>query len=133
MSFSRWTATPEAKRTYTGNFPDIHFELADIRAVMADQVQRRVQAAGPSPVLFCGCAPCQPFTRQNTTHRDLDNDDRIPLLLRFADFIEMCAPDLVFVENVPGFSTSTAPASRSTPSSSVWMCADMTWTSGRSA
>ena len=93
---------PEAKRTYAANFPDVHFELADIRAVVADQVQSRVEAVGPGPVLFCGCAPCQPFTRQNTTHRDLDNDDRIPLLLRFADFVEMCTPDLVFVENVPG-------------------------------
>ncbi|MCY3838979.1 MAG: DNA cytosine methyltransferase [Gammaproteobacteria bacterium] len=92
----------EAQRTYTANFPDVHFELADIRAVEAEEVQLHVDAARTSPVLFCGCAPCQPFTKQNTTRPDLGDDDRIPLLLRFADFIEACVPDLVFVENVPG-------------------------------
>ena len=93
---------PEAKQTYMGNFPEAHFELADIRTVGAEQVQRRVDATGSSPVLFSGCAPCQPFTKQNTTHPDADDDDRVPLLLRFADLVEACLPDLVFVENVPG-------------------------------
>ena len=93
---------PAAKRTYALNFPDVHFELADIRAVGIEQVQRRVDAAGSSPTLFSGCAPCQPFTKQNTTHPDLDHDDRVPLLLRFANLVEACLPDLVFVENVPG-------------------------------
>ena len=103
---------PEAKRTYTANFPEVHFELADIRAVGAEQVERRVEAAGTSPVLFCGCAPCQPFTKQNTTHPDAADDDRVPLLLRFADLVEACLPDLVFVENVPGlqyFDSSSQP------------------------
>ena len=94
---------PAAKRTYTGNFPNVRFELADIQAVEAGQLEEHVaEVAGASPVLFCGCAPCQPFTKQNTTRPDSDEDERIPLLLRFADLIEACAPDLVFVENVPG-------------------------------
>ena len=103
---------PEAQQTYTGNFPDAHFELADIRAVETEEVQEYMDAVRESPVLFCGCAPCQPFTKQNTTRPDLGDDDRIPLLLRFADFIEACAPDLVFVENVPGlqhFDSSSQP------------------------
>ena len=93
---------PEAKRTYMANFPDVHFELVDIQAVAVEQVQRHVDAFRTNPVLFCGCAPCQPFTKQNTTRPDSGDDDRVPLLLRFADFIETCSPDLVFVENVPG-------------------------------
>ena len=103
---------PQAKQTYTANFPDVHFELADIRAVEAEQVQRRVEAAGSSPVLFSGCAPCQPFTKHNTTHPALGDDHRVPLLLRFADLVEACLPDLVFVENVPGlqpFDSSSQP------------------------
>ena len=92
----------EAKRTFTGNFPKAHFELGDIQAVRVEQVQRYVEAARTDPVLFCGCAPCQPFTKQNTTRPDVGDDDRVPLLLRFATFVEACVPDLVFVENVPG-------------------------------
>ena len=92
----------EAQRTYAANFPDVHFELGDIRSLGAELVLQHVAAAQASPVLFCGCAPCQPFTKQNTSHPDSGDDDRVPLLLRFADFVEACAPDLVFVENVPG-------------------------------
>ena len=102
----------EAHRTYASNFPEVHFELADIRAVKAAHVRRHVDAVRTSPVLFCGCAPCQPFTKQNTTRPDFGDDDRVPLLLRFADFIEECVPDLVFVENVPGlqhFDSSSQP------------------------
>ena len=61
-----------------------------------------VAAERPDPVLFCGCAPCQPFSKQNTTHPERDADDRIPLLLEFLRFIRRCEPDIVFVENVPG-------------------------------
>ena len=92
---------PEAARTYAANFPDAHLEIADIQAVRVQDVQKRVDATGPGPVLFSGCAPCQPFTKQHTT-RAGSEDDRVPLLLRFADFVEACQPDLVFVENVPG-------------------------------
>lgn len=81
---------PEAEQTYTGNFPKAHFEFADIRTVGVEQVQRHVNATGASPVLFSGCAVCQPFTKQNTTHPDVDHDDRVPSLLRFADLVEAC-------------------------------------------
>ena len=92
---------PEAARTYATNFPDAHLELADIQAIRVQDVQKRMDANGSGPVLFSGCAPCQPFTKQHTT-RAGSEDSRVPLLLRFADFVEACQPDLVFVENVPG-------------------------------
>ncbi len=50
--------------------------------------------------LFCGCAPCQPFTKQHT--ESPKNDDRKSLLTHFGRVIEACEPDFVFVENVPG-------------------------------
>ena len=93
---------PDARKTFEANFPDAHFEFADIRDISVDAVRSRVKADRPNPVLFSGCAPCQPFTKQNTTRPEFDQDERVPLLARFGDLVVGCQPDLVFVENVPG-------------------------------
>ena len=92
----------DAKVTFETNFPSAHFEFADIRDVSLDAVRLRVEEERPNPVLFSGCAPCQPFTKQNTTRPKLDQDDRAPLLAHFGRLVDCCRPDLVFVENVPG-------------------------------
>ena len=92
----------DARKTFQANFPDAHFEFADIRDISVDAVRLRVEAERPDPVLFSGCAPCQPFTRQNTKRPKFDQDERVPLLARFGYLVESCRPDLVFVENVPG-------------------------------
>ena len=95
-----WDA--DAGRTFKRNFPKATFESTDIRNVDEDRVHELVAEQHPHHVLFCGCAPCQPFTRQNTTRPEPDKDDRVPLLLEFLRFIRRCEPDVVFVENVPG-------------------------------
>lgn len=92
----------DAKESFGVNFPCTHFEFADVRDVSVEKVQQRVEASRPNPVLFSGCAPCQPFTKQNTERPSMDEDERVPLLACFARFVEICRPDLVFVENVPG-------------------------------
>lgn len=92
----------DAKATFRANFPKAHFELAKIQRVDAEDIRRRVDAARPRPVLFSGCAPCQPFSRQKTTRPPLDDDERAPLLTAFARLVAACKPDIVFVENVPG-------------------------------
>ena len=92
----------DARASFEANFCKVHFEFADIREVSVDAVRLRVEAERPNPVLFSGCAPCQPFTRQNTKRPELDQDERVPLLAHFARLVEGCRPDLVFVENVPG-------------------------------
>ena len=92
----------DAKASFEANFPDAYFESADIRDMSVDAVRRRMESEQPNPVVFTGCAPCQPFTKQNTQRPGLDHDDRVPLLARFASIVEGCRPDLVFVENVPG-------------------------------
>ena len=92
----------DAQKTFTTNFPDAHFEFADIREISIDTIRSRVEAEKPNPVLFSGCAPCQPFSMQNTTRQEFDQDERVPLLIRFGELVESCLPDLVFVENVPG-------------------------------
>ena len=93
---------PDARQTFQKNFPSARIEPGDIRETSEDSVHKLVAAERPDPVLFCGCAPCQPFSKQNTTHPERDADDRIPLLLEFLRFIRRCEPDIVFVENVPG-------------------------------
>ncbi len=95
-----WDA--DARRTFKKNFPLAHVESTDIREASVDSVRKLVEAQRPNRVLFCGCAPCQPFTKQNTIRPDHDVDDRVPLLLEFGRFIQECEPDIVFVENVPG-------------------------------
>lgn len=92
----------DAMRTHRHNFPEAHFEFADIARVTVESVRRRVRAERPNPVLFCACAPCQPFTKQNTTRPVPGKDQRVSLLARFGDFVKGCRPDVVFVENVPG-------------------------------
>ena len=91
---------PDAKVTFEANFPDAHFELANIRKASPQAIRRRVKAEGSRPVLFSGCAPCQPFSK--LTRGSLDQDERVPLLTYFARLVEVCRPDLVFMENVPG-------------------------------
>jgi len=92
----------DAKASFEANFSDVHFEFVDIRELEIETVRLRMEADRPNPVLFSGCAPCQPFTRQNTIRLEPDQDDRVPLLAYFARLVEVCRPDLVFVENVPG-------------------------------
>ena len=102
----------DAQRTFQINFPSVPFEPTDIRDMSIDRVCSLADAERPNPIIFCGCAPCQPFTKQNTQRRDRKQDDRMPLLSHFANFIRDCKPDIVFVENVPGlqkFSDSTEP------------------------
>jgi len=92
----------DSQRTFQRNFPSAHFEPADIREVSASYINLNVAIQRPNPILFCGCAPCQPFTKQNTTRPLRKKDDRVPLLSYFARIVAICRPDIVFIENVPG-------------------------------
>ncbi len=92
----------DARTSFEANFPDTHFEFADIRRVSVEAIRSRMAAERPNPVLFSGCAPCQPYSKQNTIRLKLSRDERVPLLACFAALVEGCKPDLVFVENVPG-------------------------------
>ena len=98
----------DARQSFMRNFPSAEFVFEDIRKVDENDVQSLVERQRPSPILFCGCAPCQPFTKQNTFRPAHDEDDRVPLLTEFLRFIERCKPDIVFVENVPGIQNVAA-------------------------
>lgn len=78
----------------------IYFLVQDIEKVPTESLQPLIDACKNSPLLFAGCAPCQPFTKQNTRRRS--NDGREDLLGEFLRFVVHYKPTFVFVENVPG-------------------------------
>ncbi len=90
----------DAKSTFTQNFPAAIFCDKSITKLTASDLQPTIDKYKNSYKLFCGCAPCQPFTKQNT--ESLKNDPRKSLLSYFGSIIEEFKPDFVFVENVPG-------------------------------
>lgn len=92
----------DARDSFKANFPAAHFEVLDIRNVNIEAIQDRMEAQQPNPVLFSGCAPCQPYSKHNSIRPKLSSDERVPLLAYFVGLVEVCLPDLVFVENVPG-------------------------------
>jgi len=90
----------DSVNTFHHNFPNAYAVCQDIRKSKPSLIRHLFASIGNNPSLFCGCAPCQPFTHQNT-HKKI-NDERIPLLLEFLRFISHYLPEYVFVENVPG-------------------------------
>lgn len=91
---------PDAKNTFTKNFPDTFFCNKSITDIEASDMEPALTRYQDSFKLFCGCAPCQPFTKQYT--ESPKRDTRKNLLSQFGVFVERYLPDFVFVENVPG-------------------------------
>ncbi|MFZ5758179.1 MAG: DNA cytosine methyltransferase [Thermodesulfobacteriota bacterium] len=91
---------PDAKNTFTKNFPDAFFCDKSIISLESSDLESVLLRHKNSYKLFCGCAPCQPFTRQFTERAE--NDTRKNLLSHFGVHVEKYRPDFVFVENVPG-------------------------------
>lgn len=90
----------DSSKTFMDNFPEVQFSVSDIKKFDPDIVGDLINRENLT--LFCGCAPCQPFTRQNTQKPDSIADPRRSLLASFGDLVEAHRPDYVFVENVPG-------------------------------
>ena len=91
---------PDAKSTFVTNFPATTFSDKSIVNFSKSDLKPVLDLHKDSLKLFCGCAPCQPFTKQNTESPKYDK--RKSLLTQFGRVIEDCLPDFVFVENVPG-------------------------------
>ena len=95
----------DSSLTFSKNFPKAFFLAEDITQLSVAEVKAVLERHSSKYSLFCGCAPCQPFTKQKTSARK--NDGRISLLSNFGHIIKACLPDLVFVENVPGIRSSS--------------------------
>jgi DNA (cytosine-5)-methyltransferase 1 len=91
---------PVAEKTFKRNFPDVEFKSDNIENVPCEELQPLIDLCKGHPLLFSGCAPCQPFTKQKTTKPK--EDIRRTLLIWFLRFIEYYRPEFIFVENVPG-------------------------------
>ncbi len=90
----------DSAKTFSANFPGVPFLRQNISEVSTEYIRPLVEACGNDPLLFCGCAPCQPFTKQRTNPKP--DDVRVPLLGEFQRFVSYYRPEYVFVENVPG-------------------------------
>lgn len=90
----------DCAQTFTKNFPSSHFIQGDIRTIKNSILSSVISKKRERPLLFCGCAPCQPFTKQRRVVSK--NDERRSLLSEFQRFIEYWLPDYIFLENVPG-------------------------------
>jgi len=91
---------PDAKSTFIQNFPKTIFCDKSITKLTASDLYPTLDKHKDNYKLFCGCAPCQPFTKQNTESPKYDT--RRTLLSQFGLIIKEFKPDFVFVENVPG-------------------------------
>ena len=74
--------------------------VCDIKDIPTEALQPIINDAQDHALLFSGCAPCQPFSKQNTTLPK--DDDRVVLLDEFRRFIKYYLPEYIFIENVPG-------------------------------
>jgi DNA (cytosine-5)-methyltransferase 1 len=89
---------PDAASTFKRNFPRASFIENDIRNIKCSEIKKFINPF--QKMLFCACAPCQPFSKQNSAKKS--DDKRINLLSEFNRFIKYYHPDFIFVENVPG-------------------------------
>lgn len=92
---------PDAGATFKLNFPQADFLRADLTRLRPNRIKKLVDQRKDGPILFCGCAPCQPFSKQSR-HREKGKDKRIPLLSHFGRLVRYFHPEFVLVENVPG-------------------------------
>lgn len=96
---------PKAIDTFQANFPDAVAISADIRNFLPQELSAIIGERN-SPLLFSGCAPCQPFSKQNN-HKSKD-DPRRDLLSEFLRFVSYWKPEYVLIENVPGIQKVSA-------------------------
>jgi DNA (cytosine-5)-methyltransferase 1 len=90
----------DAAATFERNFPDAEIFNRDVTGLKASSINTIIGKNRTAPILFCGCAPCQPFSQQNGSRTK--KDARIPLLAHFGRFVKYHKPEFVLVENVPG-------------------------------
>ncbi len=70
---------PDAAATFKLNFPEAKFFEKDIQDVSIDDIRELLP---DGEVMFAGCAPCQPFSKQNRSK--VPDDPRRLLLESFS-------------------------------------------------
>ena len=87
-----------SKRTYEENNRPAVFVHSDLRRIRARDLVRYVAGIPSEELVFTGCAPCQPFSKQR---REVSREGST-LLGHFGRLIEEFQPGFAVIENVPG-------------------------------
>ena len=85
--------------TYESNNSPAKFLCSDIRDLDPEDISKYIKDIPRNQIIFAGCAPCQPFTKQRSKTK---YPEQRTLLSEFARFVKAFKPGHVFVENVPG-------------------------------
>lgn len=86
------------RRTYESNNKPAKFLACDLRKIGRQDLVRYIQGIPKDELVFAGCAPCQPFSKQR---REIDVRDKT-LLSHFGRLVGEFLPGFVVIENVPG-------------------------------
>jgi len=86
------------KRTYETNNRPARFIPSDLRALRGSDIAPLVSDIPRDELIFMGCAPCQPFSKQR---REVNRDGGT-LLEKFGRLVDEFRPGYVIIENVPG-------------------------------
>lgn len=91
-------ANHDCKRTYESNNRPSVFIHADLKKIDTANLAKYIEHIPREELIFVGCAPCQPFSKQR---RDVVRDGN-NLLEHFGWLVEKFKPGYVVIENVPG-------------------------------
>lgn len=86
------------RRTYESNNRPAKFLACDLRDVRRRDLEGYLHDIPSDELVFAGCAPCQPFSKQRRT---IDSRGKT-LLLDFGRLVGDFLPGYVVIENVPG-------------------------------
>lgn len=92
---------PDCKKTYEENIPGAFYLHRDIKKLEVDELSVLLDlTVRDDSLVFCGCSPCQYWTKINTNKQKSKQSK--DLLLEFKKFIEYFLPGYIVIENVPG-------------------------------
>src|SRR5438874_2378256 len=77
---------PDVQRTFETNFPEAVFLRRDVHHLPVEAISPYIVHAPDIINLFCCCAPCQPFSRQNKNPENRKSE--AGLLYEFANFVD---------------------------------------------
>jgi len=86
------------KQTYEANNSPAVFIAADLTRLRPNDIQPFLRNVPRDDLVFAGCAPCQPFSKQRRTVSRRGSN----LLGHFGRLVQHFLPAYVVIENVPG-------------------------------
>lgn len=87
------------RSTYERNNPSAIFFEMDIKEIRLEDLVLKSGLRDFDDVLFAGCAPCQPFSKQRKSNGKRHD---ATLLNEFGRLVEKANPGYILIENVPG-------------------------------